>query len=140
MFCDTKNNIDAPTVREILAACVFDNSPEGMAHVISKYKENSDMQFYGCRKNGELVGVCGFEEHENRVEILHIAVAESARREGVGSAMVTALRRKYYKVIEAETDGDAVGFYRKCGFETTAIQKFNVRRWVCVLPVPEITE
>jgi GrpB-like predicted nucleotidyltransferase (UPF0157 family)/N-acetylglutamate synthase-like GNAT family acetyltransferase len=139
MFCDIKNNIDAPTVCEILAACVFDNSPEGMAHEIAKYQANPDMQFYGYHENGELLGVCGFEEHENRMEILHIAARETARHKGVGSAMVMALRRKYCKAIEAETDDDAVDFYRKCGFETTAIQKYNVRRWVCVLPAPEIT-
>lgn len=138
-FRDYKVHIDTPAVREILAACVFDSSPEGMAYKISKYQANPDMLFYGYQVNGELVGVCGFEEHESRVEIYHIAARESARGKGVGSAMITALQEKYRKAIEAETDDDAVGFYRKCGFETTAIQKYNVRRWVCVLPAPQVT-
>jgi ribosomal protein S18 acetylase RimI-like enzyme len=97
------------------------------------------MLFYGYFADDTLVGVCGFEEHESRVEIYHIAVAETARHKGVGGAMITALRKKYCKTIEAETDDDAVDFYRKCGFETTAIQKYNVRRWACVLSAPEVT-
>ena len=39
--------------------------------------------------------------------------------------------------IEAETDDDAVNFYRKRGFTATATQKYNVRRWICVLPAPK---
>lgn len=139
MFCDIKKSINTPDVREILADCVFDNSPEGMAREIAKYQANPDMLFYGYCKNGGLLGVCGFEEHDSRVEICHIAVAESARRKGVGGAIIAALREKYCKAIEAETDDDAVDFYSKCGFETTAIQKYNVRRWICVLPVVPIT-
>jgi len=37
--------------------------------------------------------------------------------------MITALREKYRMMIEAETDDDAIDFYRKCGFKTTAIYK-----------------
>lgn len=140
LFCEIKNSIETPAVREILAACVFDSSPEGMAHQIAKYQANPDMLLYGYQVDGELLGVCGLEEHESRVEIYHIAARESARKEGVGSAMIIALQKKYGKPIEAETDDDAVGFYRKCGFETTAIQKYNVRRWVCVLPFPSMTD
>lgn len=140
IFCDIKNSIDTPAACEILSACVFDNSLEGMAHQIAKYQANPDMLFYGYQADDEILGVCGFEEHENRVEIYHIAVAESARQKGIGSEMITALQKKYGKPIEAETDDDAVVFYRKCGFETTAIQKYNVRRWVCMLPVPPMTD
>jgi hypothetical protein len=46
--------------------------------------------------------------------------------------MITALSETYHLPIEAETDDDAVEFYRKNGFTTTATQKYNVRRWNCV--------
>jgi predicted aminopeptidase len=42
--------------------------------------------------------------------------------------------------IEAETDDDAVDFYRKRGFTTTAIQKYGVRRWTCVLAAPRLLD
>lgn len=134
MFRDIKPQMDTPEVRRILADCVFDNSPEGLTKDIAKYQANEDMLCWGWYDGGELAGVCGFEEHANRVEIMHIAVAEATRRKGLGWAMVSALLENYGKPIEAETDDDAVAFYRKCGFETTALQKYDVRRWECVLP------
>ena len=71
--------------------------------------------------------------HENRVEILHISVAESSRGQGIGSKMVLALQSQYSMPLEAETDDDAVDFYRKCGFKTTSIQKYGVIRYTCTL-------
>ena len=135
-FADIKELMDMPIVRQMLADCVFDSSPEVMAFEIGKYRTNEYMLFKGYFVDGELVGVCGFEEHKSRVEILHIAVLKTQQHRGVGRAMVFALHKRYGKVIETETEDGAVDFYRKCGFETTAIQKYNVRRWTCVLAAP----
>jgi ribosomal protein S18 acetylase RimI-like enzyme len=78
-------------------------------------------------ENDEIFGVCGFRVyHTDRVEIMNIAVAENARKRGIGSAMVNALRDEFLLPIHAETDDDAVGFYRNVGFD-------GARRWVCEL-------
>ena len=135
MFCDIKNLMDDPGVMGIMAEGVFDNSPDGMDLVKADYGRHGSWQLYGWVVDGDVVGVCGFEEHLDWVEILHIAVVESARGLGVGRKMIGALVKQYKKAIEAETDDDAVDFYRKCGFEVTAIRKYDVQRWVCVLPV-----
>jgi len=85
------------------------------------------------------MGICGFRVLQNNVEICHIAVAENARGKGIGSKMVAALLDKYGMDIQAETDDGAVDFYRKCGFEATAMYKQydgkDFRRWTCVLPM-----
>ncbi|MDR0883041.1 MAG: GNAT family N-acetyltransferase [Oscillospiraceae bacterium] len=135
-FRDIKSQLDHPIVRQIMSHCVFDGSPAGLDKEAENYRGHTQWQFYGWVENGEIVGVCGFEVHADYVEILHIAVAENARRRGIGGKMVTALWEKYKLTIEAETDDDAVDFYRKTGFETTAIQKYNVQRWTCVKAVP----
>jgi 8-oxo-dGTP pyrophosphatase MutT (NUDIX family)/GNAT superfamily N-acetyltransferase len=135
MWTDIKSQINDSAVQNILAACVFDNSPEGMANVTERYGSHESWRLYGWVENGDIIGVCGFEAHADYVEIQHIAVAENKRRQGVGGKMVAALQAAYNLPIEAETDDDAADFYRKCGFETTAIRKYDVRRWTCVLPV-----
>jgi 8-oxo-dGTP pyrophosphatase MutT (NUDIX family)/GNAT superfamily N-acetyltransferase len=135
MWTDMKFQIENPAVLSVLAASVFDNSPAGMADKIALYRSHESWQFYGWVENGEISGVCGFAVHANHVEILNIAVAENKRRQGVGGKMIAALQAAYNLPIEAETDDDAVDFYRKCGFETSAIRKCDVRRWICVLPV-----
>ncbi|KAF0193741.1 MAG: hypothetical protein FD169_2284 [Bacillota bacterium] len=94
-------------------------------------------QIYGWVENDEIVGICGFDVHKDYVEILNIAVAENIRYHGVGGKMTTALWKKYEMMIEVETDDDAVDFYRKRGFSTTATQKYGVRRWTCVLAAPK---
>jgi len=100
------------------------------------YKENEAQQLYGWVENGEVLGVVGVLTHPDKIEITSIAVAENARNRGIGRSMITALREQYNTMIEAETDDDAVNFYRKCGFIcTTAIEKHGVRRWKCILPV-----
>jgi ribosomal protein S18 acetylase RimI-like enzyme len=53
--------------------------------------------------------------------------------------MVRWLQDKYSMTIEAETDDEAVEFYRKCGFETTSFYEEDgderYKRWTCVLPI-----
>ena len=133
MFLDIKDQLDNPAVREILAECVYDNSPAGLDRTAAEFRRKEGWLVYGWVENGEILGVCGFEVHADWVEILDIAVAKGAQRRGIGGAMVRALQEMYGRTVEAETDDDAVEFYRKRGFETTAIQKYNVRRWTCVL-------
>ena len=137
MFCDIKDRLDDPVVHKILSHCVFENSPKGIEKAVNEYRQYASRLFYGWIENGELLGVCGFEVHSDYVEIRHISVDENTQRRGIGRSIVTALREKYKVAIEAETDNDAVAFYRKTGFDTTAIRKYDVRRWVCRLPVPD---
>lgn len=134
MFCDIKDRLSDPVVRQILSCCLFDASSAGIDKALTKYVGE---QFYGWIENGEPLGVCGFRVLQNTVEICHIAVAENARNKGIGRAMVSTLQNKYGMDIQAETDDGAVNFYRKCGFEVTAMYKQydgkDFRRWTCVL-------
>ncbi len=51
------------------------------------------------------------------LELLHIATDPGWERQGVGAAMVEWVQAQHPgDPIEAETDGDAVGFYRAIGF------------------------
>ena len=135
MFCDIKDRLSDPVIRNILSCCLFDNSPVGIEKALTRYEGE---QFYGWLESGEPLGICGFRVLQDNVEICHIAVAENARGKGIGSAMVAALRDKYSDMnIQVETDDGAVDFYRKCGFEAIAFYKQydgkDFRRWTCVL-------
>ena len=140
MFYEIKDQLDNPDVRAIMAASAFDPSPEAMEQKVMEFRRHESWQLYGWVENGQVLGVCGFKIHKDYMEILNIAVAESIRHHGIGGKMLTALWKKYKMAIEAETDDDAVEFYRKRGFTTTAIQKYNVRRWTCVLTAPKPLE
>lgn len=136
MFCDIKDKLEDPTVLEIMACSVYESSIERAKQKAAEYRRNESWQLYGWFENDEIVGVCGFAVHKDYVEIRNIAVTENNRHHGVGGKMISALWKKYELAIEAETDDDAVDFYRNRGFVATAIQKYGVRRWTCVLAAP----
>jgi GrpB-like predicted nucleotidyltransferase (UPF0157 family) len=121
-------------IRNLLSLCLFDQSTEGIDQALRKYPGEI---FCTWVENGETTALCGFLLHHDIVEICHLSVTENMQRHGIGRKMVTVLCKKYGLIIKAETDDDAVGFYRKCGFSTKAFQKYGVRRWVCSLPAPK---
>ena len=121
-------------LQQLLSFCLFDNSPQGISNAMSKYPGEV---FYGWIENNKPLGICGYRELQSKIEICHIAVSPTSRHKGIGKKMIAALYKKYNKTIEAETDDDAIGFYRKCGFETTELYKEygsqKYRRWQCTL-------
>ena len=138
MFINIKNKMDNPIVRKIIAYAAFDGSPEGVAKTVEKYLLNSKLYFYAWAENDSILGICGYEIHDDKVEIHLIAVDENFRSRGVGGSMVTALQETYNKDIEAETDDDAVEFYRKHGFATRKfIHEKRGKRYTCVLKISQ---
>jgi ribosomal protein S18 acetylase RimI-like enzyme len=134
MFRDIKAEMDSPIVHKIIAYASFDGSPEGTRLEVEKYQNSDNLSFYGYFCDNDVVGICGFEEHANKVEVHLISVDEKQRNQGIGSAMISALQNKYHNPIEAETDDGAVDFYRKCGFSVTAFtHPKHGKRWTCVM-------
>lgn len=138
MFNNVQNRLSEPTLRHLISGCLFDSSSAGIDDALARYEGE---QFYAWEVDGKPMGICGFRIFRDKLEICHIAVSENAHGKGYGNAMIAALRDKYNMSIQAETDDDAVDFYRKCGFEATAINKQygdnTVRRWICVLETDE---
>ena len=128
--------MDTPAVHKIIAYAIFDGSSEGITNTVQKYLLEPTLHFYAWIENDNIMGVCGYELHDDKVEIHLIAVDENLRNRRVGRAIVAALQEKYGKDIEAETDDDAVGFYRKCGFTTREfIHEKRGKRYTCVLKI-----
>ena len=122
-------------MRTIIALAAFDGSAKGIEREVEKYRSSDTLRFCGWVEGGTILGICGFEVHSDKLEIHLIAVDQALHKQGTGRAMIAALQTKYRLLIEAETDDDALGFYRRCGFETT---RFTHPQWgiryTCVLP------
>ncbi|MBJ8052660.1 MULTISPECIES: GNAT family N-acetyltransferase [Bacillus cereus group] len=74
--------------------------------------------------------------HTNRARICHIAVSKKYRNQGIALQMIKEIIRKYeLTYIEAETDKEAVGFYKKCNFKIESLgEKYpGVERFYCYL-------
>lgn len=71
-------------------------------------------------QRGTVLGFAAFDANVDPVVIEYIAVAESVQGTGRGAALVHAVRAAVGgAAIHAETDDDAVGFYRGLGFAIT---------------------
>jgi len=74
-----------------------------------------------------VVGFCAWRQlAESEAELLNLAVAPSARRRGVASALLTALMEAARGEIfleAAETNTSAIGLYAKLGWERISIRK-----------------
>lgn len=75
----------------------------------------------GVVADGVVVGFVAYDQGDSRVVMKYIATAESRRGAGIGSSLVHELQRRHPGLaIFAQTDDDAIGFYRKLGFTDTA--------------------
>ncbi len=72
----------------------------------------------GAVADDRILAFATFDESRDPVPIEYIAVHESAQGRGLGAALVAAVRRRSpVGAVSAQTDDDAVGFYRSLGFD-----------------------
>ena len=139
MLCDIKNQLDCPHVQNLIMASAWDQSETTTNKKIAQWRTGQDLCLYGWVAEGVVLGVCGIVLTTTHIEIVNIAVAPHMRKQGIGYAMIMALRQKYPLPIKAETDDDAVDFYKKCGFEIKGIIKqygeVACQRYHCTLPL-----
>ncbi len=115
---------------------MFPATAESVQRVMDRIRKNKERMLWGIENGESVLAIVEYYIREDEViYIAGIAVSEQCRGQGIGRFMINTLQSKYNMAIELETDDDAIGFYRKCGFETSPFDKNNIRRYKCVLPV-----
>ena len=106
---------------EIYKHCMFMPTEEKFNKKIDQFLNDNSIKIFACFNQGEIVGVIVISFSEQRkIEIIGIAVELSARGKGIGSYMINQIVKDYGLIsVYAETDNDAVGFYRKNNFSVT---------------------
>ena len=106
-----------PEAYAIYRACLYRPTPEKYAARVDALLEN---RVYGCYADGALAGILALApDGTGAAEILGIAVAEDRRGQGIGRLLLArAAAAEGLRTLRAETDAEAVGFYRRCGFRT----------------------
>lgn len=124
-----------PVVRGLLALAI--GSPNGakVDEVCKRYLQEPERVLLGYEVGRVLPGCVGIEVvAEADVRIQHISVTPARQRRGIGRGMLMEVRSLYPSAqLVAETDGDAVGFYRRCGFEVESLGELykGVERFLC---------
>ena len=124
---------------EIYKHCMFMPTEEKFNMKAELFLNDHSVKIFACFEQDTMMGVMvvSFTE-ERKIEIIGIAVNATARRKGIGSYMIDQVVSDYELLsVYAETDHDAVGFYRNNGFRITAFTETydteTVVRYKCEL-------
>ncbi len=121
--------------RQLLTLCMGD--AQHIEAIYTQYAAGNSRYLYGWLQKGDLAGILGIHIcSADRHEIAHLAVDPAHQHAGIGSRLIQTYRGKYAHIqLFAETDHEAVGFYRKNGFVISSLgEKYaGVERFHCVL-------
>ena len=102
------------SVYSLLAPSVFNPTPARLLSRAEKYQADDNTSVYAYTENGEYKGIIVFKIKEQTAEILNIAVKPEYQGNGIGSMLIDYIFSKFaVSKITAETDDDAIGFYKK---------------------------
>ncbi|MED4654549.1 GNAT family N-acetyltransferase [Bacillus pseudomycoides] len=121
-----------PEVSELLS---YATSEAKIVNIYEKYVKFSDHVLYGFQYGKLIVGCIGIKLlGRDKIEIAHIAVSPNVRGNRIGSKMIEFICNEHSpRILYAETDNDAVDFYKKFGFKITNLgEKYpGVERFLC---------
>lgn len=133
-ICDIKEIITEPDILKLLAPSVYNPTEERLLNRAKKYQEDEETNVYVYKEDNEYKGIVVFEIVNNSATILDIAVKPEYQGQGTGSKLIDFIFNSFNaQNITAETDDDAIGFYKKYGFTVADTKaEFDTKRYVCV--------
>ncbi|MDF2962525.1 MAG: N-acetyltransferase [Paenibacillus sp.] len=128
----------------VLCECLYKPDQAKLERILKAYVTDPACLLYRFEET-ESKKVCAvigirLQPERHTAVILHIAVKQGYRGRDLGRSMMNeVIGRHCLHFLEAETDKDAVGFYRACGFEVTSLgEKYpGVERFLCVKIITE---
>jgi len=89
----------------------------------SLYSKEQGKFYTAVDDDGKIVGIIGAKRIDNeRLELKHIAVDESLRKQGIAKRMMMDIvREEGVPMMTAEVDHKFQTFFLKCGFKTKTI-------------------
>lgn len=140
-LADARPRLGSPVLRRVLLALDF---PEEIREqktdaIVAAYARHADWRLTAAWHGPVPVGLIGVQPvAAGHAEIRHLAVLPEDRRHGIGSRLVQhAVDDLELATLRAETDSDAVGFYRRRGFAVHSLgEKYpGTERFDCILDV-----
>ncbi|MBP2100714.1 GNAT family N-acetyltransferase [Enterococcus rivorum] len=119
-FEEITNLVTNDSAQVLLSNCfVYPNQPQRFAEKINQYSQGSKYKTYSIiSRSKELLGIIIIEQKDAQTIIIQgIACELTFRNQGIGRKMVNYIIDICQPTtILAETDDDAIDFYKKLGF------------------------
>lgn len=122
----------------LLARAMFPD-PGRIERALADYRSGAGGQLFTWEVGGRVVCAAGVRTKTGSLsaELRHIGTDPAHRGQGYGRALLRAVAGVLdAQTLWAETDEDAAGFYRRCGFTVTETASAWGRRLRCVLSLP----
>ena len=134
---DIKRVLHDERILAVVAHAQFMPTPEKLHALAHKCQSDAAVAAFGCEDNGLICGTIILRDDGGGLfEIMSIATIPAYRTRGVASRLIAfASDALNCATLRAETDDDAVGFYRKCGFQIESLgEKYpGIVRYLCTL-------
>ena len=132
-FADVKASLWQPEVLALLKPSVYNPTPERLKSRAEKYSADKRTNVYACKIDSVYAGIVVLKTENDTAEILDIAVKPEYRKHGIGKSLIDFIFTQFpIDNITAETDDEAVGFYKRCGFNVIGFEmKCNNKRYIC---------
>lgn len=123
-----------PEIAALLGRAMFPD-PERMVRALEAYRTEADRKVFVWMVGGEPVCAAGLRVAGPEAEVLHIGTRLDQVGRGFGHELLRGIAASLgLSQLTAETDEDAVGFYRRGGFEVrNAPNRGERRRFFCTL-------
>lgn len=132
---DISGSLSNDSNLEILKESVFESTKEKLIKRANYYEDTNGIVSYGYAYDDVILGLIVLDiKNKDEIIILDIAVKKDNQKRGVGKALLNyVLCELKPKILIAETDDDAVGFYKKSQFEIVNLgEKYlNNTRYEC---------
>lgn len=144
MLIDLRPRLDDPAVRDLLAESMFDPAPDRLDELAANYRSAPERQLLGIDHGDGVIACVGLTLGAAGVAVVtNIAVAPLARGRGLGRTLIDSAAALFaLSTLEAETDRDAVEFYRHCGFAIHSLgERYpGTERFRCTRAFPQKLE
>ena len=136
---DIKSRLHDERVLAVISLSMYMPTKEKQNSRADMYKSDASVSAFACEDNGSICGTIILRHIANdEFEIMGIATHTACRNQGVASRLIDyAVETLKCRALKAETDDDAVGFYRKYGFQIYSLgEKYpGCVRYLCTLKI-----
>ena len=118
VICQDTERLFSEKAFAVYKHCMYKPTFEKYRNAMRVVVCDAHSKIYFCEDNGSIVGMLVMKKEADKAEIVGVAVSEEYRHQGIAKQMLRhAIAEEGLQAVFAQTDDDAVGFYRKCGFE-----------------------
>ena len=136
---DIKDKFNTVEMYNVFSNCIYMPTWEKFILLATEYVSDEAINIFSYYEGNLIVGIIVIKQNSRELsEIKGIAVDSRYRNQGIGKNLIKfACDELSLSVLTAETDDDAVNFYKKVGFEINAFYRKNengkYKRYNCIL-------